>query len=344
MKLDIYGDNISYVTDVVSTIPIEEANLNEENRIKFVTDVAAISRGRYESKNHKARYDALLTEAAQNTPSRPLEFLPIVLYVTMEFTSSLETHIVLKDDEMKKMDTSEFINKIGKFSYLESSDTSGNTSLEQYKKLYTKLIPKCNVYAVYTNMRCLLNAGIDYNLIPYNTKKELTDFKVLRAKVPMFVFAQFPATHTQITSEAQSDRVSTQEDYWLPSDIFEKLEDEENKKKIKNISTEVYKILYEKVHTIPDKHYELMYSFLYEIPQHLVQQVLKEIGYHKEIYQRAPYYFKYKEVVFGGWSNNPYVWEHAFIERNAKPEVWKNWTQKETSRFVQCCREVIEGK
>jgi len=38
MTIDVYNDNISFVTDEVSTIPTNCANLNEENRIKFVTD------------------------------------------------------------------------------------------------------------------------------------------------------------------------------------------------------------------------------------------------------------------------------------------------------------------
>ena len=66
MKIDIYDDGISYVTDEVSTVSANGANVNEENRIKFVTDLAAISRGNYESKNPEVRYKKLLKEAAPN--------------------------------------------------------------------------------------------------------------------------------------------------------------------------------------------------------------------------------------------------------------------------------------
>lgn len=69
MKVDIFGDNISYVTDEVSTIPTELANDSEKNRIEFVTQLAAISRGKTESSNPTVRYKQLLKEAAPEYPA-----------------------------------------------------------------------------------------------------------------------------------------------------------------------------------------------------------------------------------------------------------------------------------
>lgn len=50
MRKDIYGDDISYVSNEMSSIPVNQSNLNEQNRIKFVTDLAAVSRGKSPNK------------------------------------------------------------------------------------------------------------------------------------------------------------------------------------------------------------------------------------------------------------------------------------------------------
>ena len=56
-----------YVTDEVSSVPTALANLTQETREKFVTALAAVSRGKDESKNPSARFKALLKEAAPNS-------------------------------------------------------------------------------------------------------------------------------------------------------------------------------------------------------------------------------------------------------------------------------------
>ena len=46
-----------------------------------------------------------------------------------------------------------------------------------------------------------------------------------------------------------------------------------------------------------------------------------------------------------GWLIDPNVWKHLFLERNAEPQIWKNWTQSETAIFVNALKEVIyDGK
>ena len=52
------------VSDELSSVKVSEANNNEYNRIKFVTDLASVSRGKDESKNPEKRYNSLLREAA----------------------------------------------------------------------------------------------------------------------------------------------------------------------------------------------------------------------------------------------------------------------------------------
>ena len=80
------------------------------------------------------------------------------------------------------------------------------------------------------------------------------------------------------------------------------------------------------------------------VPQECVQQILKAAGYKREIWSRAPYYFKYKECVVTGWYNDPTTWQHSFLERSAKTHMWKNWTQKETREVVEAVLEIIERR
>ena len=60
MKEYIFRDKIGYVTDEISTVSTDLANYSEEHRIKFVTDLAAVSRGKDESNNPEGRYKQLL--------------------------------------------------------------------------------------------------------------------------------------------------------------------------------------------------------------------------------------------------------------------------------------------
>jgi hypothetical protein len=71
-------------------------------------------------------------------------------------------------------------------------------------------------------------------------------------------------------------------------------------------------------------------------------QFFKHIGYPKEIYQRAMLEFRYKEMIMTGWFNDPKVWKHLFTERNANQDVWKNWTQEQTSTAVKAIRNIVD--
>lgn len=125
----------------------------------------------------------------------------------------------------------------------------------------------------------------------------------IRLKVPMFLWAQL-MTHTTISKVSQSDRVSTEEEYWYPEDLLEKL----NIKDFKEDLLDVY-------------------------PQPKIQAMLKEAGYKKEIYQRAPYYFKMKTFIMGAEVINQYTWLNLFLERAGLPAS-KNWVQGETQQIV----------
>jgi hypothetical protein len=326
MKVSIYNDSIGYVTDEVSTVKACEANLNEENRIKFVTDLAAISRGKSESNNPAIRYKQLLKEAALNTPSRPLEFLGIVLDCQIMSDSPLILSIATKGGNWMTMWGDNFLNSLSKFSYVEYNKTPHDQSS----------------FKLFTNMRACLNAGIDYEDVPYNTVEELKDFKAIKAKIPMFVFNHL-ITHTALSKEARSERMVdiSNVDYWLPNDLRKR----------------TYNVSYEQAHLIPDELQDIFHSILskssidgvvydliHKYSQHTIMQFLKFIGYKQEIYQRAMLEFRYKEMLLVGWYNDSKVWKHLFLERNAKQDEWKNWTQEQTSIAVNAICSIVENQ
>ena len=164
-----------------------------------------------------------------------------------------------------------------------------------------------------TNMRACINAGIEYKDVPYGSSEEFIGFRVL---APMFSWAQL-RTHGQLSSEAQSDRIIEEDRYWLPIDIEEKTGIEP--KEFKRLMLDVW-------------------------PQNKVQQVLKDAGYKREIYSRAPFYLKMKAFVFTAWLSDDLAWPHFMRERNAYIDKGiKNWTQPTTTEVVFAIRELIEA-
>ena len=343
MKIDIYNDGVSFVTNEVSTVPVSESNLNETNRIKFVTDLAAVSRGKSESNNPLMRYKMLLKEAApanislstgrlpsevNGSPSRPLEFLPIVIDVFLddkEISIWPTNYDGYQDPIHTFTSLSEFNNKLGGFSYLVPGEED-------------------NLYRCYTNMRACLNAGIPYEHVPYNKPEEVKDFIALKANVPMFVWAHI-MTHTAISKESQSDRVSSasKEEYWFPTDLPERAGNL-LKKTNNEYDPDIFPSLFAYNLSLLISHSsnrQTISHHLRSFNPRKIKEFLKVLGYPKEIYSRATYYFRYKKFVMTGWKNDPYVWDHLLIERSACPSIWKNWTQKETKQFVKAIKSII---
>ena len=151
-----------------------------------------------------------------------------------------------------------------------------------------------NMYNMRQAIKCnFQNYKVGYHNLQFN----------IRLKVPMFLWSQL-MTHTTISKVSQSDRVSTEEEYWYPEGMLEKL----NIKDFKEDLLDIY-------------------------PQPKIQAMLKEVGYKKEIYQRAPYYFKMKTFIMGAEVINKNTWINLFLERAGLPAS-KNWVQGETQQVV----------
>jgi len=291
----------------------EKANSSENDRILWTTNLAAISRGKNKSSNPEVRYKSLMKEAEGKKPSRPLEFLPVrVPKGTMDAIDSV--------DEIK-------IVELMRFAYFDFKD--GN---------------------MYTNMRALINIGIPYEKIPYTP---ITNgFAAFKLKTPMFIWAQL-VTHTQISTESQSDRVTEETEYWLPNDIDERIANlygrkstKEKREKLAEELTEISWSLEDGIRRVilPETSDEFRSWMINIAPQRDVQAILRALGYPREIYSRAPYYFKMKKFIMTGWLVDDNAWPHFLRERNAYMDDGgpKNWTQPETQRVVYHMRKLLE--
>ncbi len=286
------------------------ANSSEENRIVWTTNLAAVSRGKDESANPPKRYASLMREAEGENPSRPLEFLPV------EFSGESFSE--------EAAVTEEAVIKLAKFSHFDM-DTD----------------------MIYSNMRAMKETGLSYEKIPFNEK--IKNFVAFKITAPMFIWAQI-VTHTQLSTESQSDRVTHETEYWLPDDLEDRLiklsKDDSFLAKAAEIQVVDKSELSDEIERgdFPMNAYDFIDCMLNQWPQNDVQLILKSLGYPKEIYNRAPYYFKMKRFVITGWLNNDDAWPHFLRERNAYMNDGgpKNWAQTETQVLVRHMRTLIE--
>lgn len=284
--------------------------------------------------------------------SRPLEFLPIILIAKQV---SFETIRIETNGSYVDVNYIDFMNKLGRFSYIEKEENEDVKLTEKKKDIFN--INTIPTFRIYTNMRAVINSGFfNYEEIPYiteETKDLYKQFKVIKLKIPMFIWSQWPMTHTRLSKESQSDRVASSDEYWLPDDLEKRHENmlKTIKSTAEGSSFNVYDINdhiekykkgdYEGVFKTFNDFYKWL--MIHIVTQEDVQNHLHECDYKQEIWSRAPYYFKYKEVVVTGWYNDPTTWKHSFIERNCEPKLWKNWTQKETQQVLMKVKEVIEN-
>jgi len=313
-----------------------EINTNKENRIKAVTAIAAISRGKDKSTNPEKRYQHLLKEAAPNinfydlenasydklehTAGRPLEFCPVVFDVDTITSFKI-------DEEGNNISPIDFCNNISKFGYIETSDDKSS-----------------DMGKLYINVRALINAGIKEEYIPYNKPEELKDYFIAEIKAPYFVFAQL-RTHGLLSQVAVSERVAKSEDVWLPEDIFDRLAKDDIP-----VWDTIAKLCasYDKENltfhidlAIKEKSYERLIYMFKVLPIDAVQNILKDLGYKREIYQRWYNHMLYKTWIIGGYLNNPYQWGHFLLEREAYDNLLKSWVQPQTKEVAKAIRKLI---
>ena len=352
----LYGKNFIWLTGGYVVSPIfnyknkcikpYEANNNEDLRQLVVTSIAAISRGKSKSNNPKKRYQMLLGEAVNNplkidkpgikkVAGRPLEFIPVIL--DFEFMNNF-VYIYEPDNykqPIKILDYLTFANNLQKFGYSET--------------LFL------NYHRLYTNLRACLNTGISYNDIPYANEEiqdEYKKYKVMVIQAPHFVFDQL-YTHSVFSKIAVSERVTKENHYYLPDDFLDRIEDarknwadyEIDSDYIVSAIGDEIKVFKEK-NTYDDAEKRkllesIIESFLLEFTHEEIIEYFKDFGYKQEIYNRWSYGMKYKTFIMGAWINDPKTWNHLLLEREAYPELYKSWVQKETSIIASNIKDVL---
>jgi len=335
--LEVEFSNNCYVKNITYDIELndersEVLNLSEDQRIELVTRVAAISRGNDSAKNPTSRYGKLLKEAAPNVtidditdsdkdinkaPGRPLEFAPIkIKYDVVTEVLDCETEsvrvehvLVLNNGFRATIDTEVFLNNLIPFSFLKDG-------------------------WLYTNIRALINSGISYDLIPYNP---VTGFHVVEVKAPYFAFAQI-RTHGKLSQVAVSERVVKEDEYWLPEGALERIQETLKEKGINGFSCKsfVYCERMLKARTQKD-----LIDIMLSLPIIKIQNLLKDAGYHKEVYDRWPNHLKFKRWVMGGYMQDPKQWPHFLLEREAFEDRYKSWVQETTKDVALAIKQII---
>lgn len=352
MTIDIFGDGIGYVTDEVSSINVEECNKSEENRSKWVTDLASISRGKYESNNPNVRYKQLMKEASPTMEDIKVQeklnqaIVPENLIIDdwlIESTEEPNTWETITTTPFSNRPSRplEFLPLVFTISFNENYVYLGHPDPNNQSRIlsctidhFLKYIAKHSYISkgyLYTNMRTLINSNLRYEYIPYTESPLYRSFKAIRIKVPMFVFGQL-MTHTMISKESQSDRVAESTEYWLPSDFIEKLiEYNINHPKIQaNISNrnECYDIL------TADTINAILNLRLYavalnnnettrkEVHNNLVKELLR--SYSQNVVQNIFKFLEYKREI---WSRGMYYFKYKemiLTGWNNDPEVWEH--------------------
>lgn len=208
-----YVRDIEYVDEGLNiNIQSNQANSSEENRILYLYKIRSILRlpptGKIQPP--KLIYNTLLKESSplekdiqnQGTPSRLLEFIPVVFtyqYDTRNNYVLLNIKKPLNFFSSLKMDIDKFHHMLLRFSYSERITS---------KK-----------YILKTNLRACVNAGIPYSYIPYNTPNDLEGYKIVEVYAPYFALTKI-MEHTTLSKEIKYEKNEVVEnDYWYPNSL-----------------------------------------------------------------------------------------------------------------------------
>ncbi len=337
MRIDGYIDNLKSKgfentrLSNVSLIDTTRSNTDEQGRIEYISSIAIITRGLTEIKEERKPklYQDLLVEGFGKTANRVFEFLPVVL----------------KDVSFEGLC----------LTFEDISSNSVTLTKEQSLNILKYSYYDIDANIIYTNMRCLLKAGIPYESVPYNTEEDLNNFKVIDMNIPMYIWAQL-YTHTQLSKLSESDRVS-KNPCWdvnsleLPEDFINRI--------VEHIilSKKVIALYKKGTCDINDeewvkfKTYELFQKNDFKenptielVKEYLIKymssddlyKLFKLLGYKKEICSRAIYYMRLKHSLFAGWKCDPNVWDNLVNERT------NSWTQEDTKVIANQIKELIK--
>lgn len=283
----------------VGEVDFSKANSSREARIKAVTDIASICKGRlgfkepynteetmypvhFVGENVLARqrlYNRLLIESANKNPGTSFEFVPVKIAFNNLYKQYLDIH---------SNDIRGFYNNIIRYSYVSEPDN-------------------VNVNYILTNMRCLLNAGIKEEDIPFN--EEVEGFKVIVAR-------------TDFKSVVHIDRHR--------AFVFQE-ESSRNKRYLNNV----------------EFHYPSWWENknIYKVARHndeiKVQSLFGYIGRKEMKPEEATMELSMRRLVhwaFAAWKQDESAWDNLFTVRGDK-----TGTQNCTKQVVDNIKSIING-
>ena len=157
----------------------------------------------------------------------------------------------------------------------------------------------------YTNAREYLNWGADMSDVL--SAIDFTHYKVFKCETPYFIYGQV-STHNQLTTVSHSQRMGKcDRGYWIPEEII---------KWHKNNNLD----------NIQEWWDDLVESYS---PTEL-KNYMQTVGIvRKEVWDRGADMLQNRVFTIGGYTNNPYAWEHFIKQRT------DNHTQLETREFVK---------
>ncbi len=185
----------------------------------------------------------------------------------------------------------------------------------------------------YTNLRASIKSGIQ--VVPYlnqNTIDQFGKFIVIKLRVPIFVRDQIK-THTRISSICTSNRTAkaniqdqslTYENYWIPSDLHQRVKLYGIEGVYGDSPQEVFQSLSNK-------------GFLQ------VRRIMKRMHYSKQIYIRYPNGFQMTSMILAGWYNDPHVWQNFLLQRSDN-QMHSHWTQHLTRETANVISKLISNK
>ena len=285
-----------YVEDMSESA--KSANKDRWCRVGFIANAASISRGKDESSNPKARFDALKKEAALNTASRPLELCGVIVNFYHKVGKDGRLYVILDlstDTESKEitMDYHKFANSIGKFGFIERVDNDGFRvfKLEIPMFVFNQLITHTMISKESRSERVTTLDDSKY-WIPEDFVEKLMSYEVEFKKV---------AVRLEGDDELASRTISA----------------------MRALRTQ-----YE-----DSKDYPSFIKTMLMQPADAMSMVFKVLGYKKEIYQRSMLELRYKKVIMGAWEHD-LTWKNLLLERGGTT-VWKNWVQPETKKVAE---------
>lgn len=177
-KMEFGHDNMMWIAEILPTF-----NQSKEDRIS-IAHLSSICKGHFHSVNAEKRFNMLMQEGPNNTPTTPIEFIPV----------SLDRELIVKL-------------LFGKYNMLDMAN---------YIDRHSFLIMKRTSIYNNTNIRTLCKAGIKLEDIPFNTSKDVKNFKIIIGFLSHYCWMHL-RTHRAFSFLIETGRKSVMSELYYPT-------------------------------------------------------------------------------------------------------------------------------